>query len=309
MTHKSKIVFRLIALLCTGAAFAQESISGIWAGIGPGPQAEKEEGLPYLVMEYVDGVPIDEYCDLHKLSIDARLQLFRTVCSAVEYAHQNLIIHRDLKPGNILITQEGVTRLLDFGIAKLLSPELFHTALTTQTNWRPMTPEYASPEQVRGEPVTNTTDVYSLGVLLYELLTGHRPYRVLPDSSLELERAICNEESEKPSPAIGRTDLRTPGAGKTDVVVTAQLVGEARAIRPEQLRRCLKGDLDQIGLPVPGPLFLLAAGALAATGKLGLVPALGLAVIACVLADWVWYEMGRRRGMKVLQCRCSGLSA
>jgi len=104
-----------------------------------------EEGLPYLVMDYVDGVPIDQYCDLHKLSIDERLKLFRTVCSAVEYAHEKRIIHRDLKPANILITQDGVPRLLDFGIAKLLDPALFHTRLVTQTTWRPMTPEYASP--------------------------------------------------------------------------------------------------------------------------------------------------------------------
>ena len=113
-----------------------------------------EEGLPYLVMDYVDGMPIDQYCDVHRLSIEARLQLFRTVCSAVQYAHEQLIIHRDLKPGNILITRHGVPRLLDFGIAKMLNPEFFQTALITQTNWRPMTPEYASPEQVRGQSVT-----------------------------------------------------------------------------------------------------------------------------------------------------------
>jgi serine/threonine protein kinase len=114
-----------------------------------------EDGLPYLVMDYVEGVPIDEYCGLHQLSARSRLQLFLNVCAAVRYAHQNLVIHRDLKPGNILITKDGVPRLLDFGIAKLLNPEFLQTPLVTRTEWRPMTLEYASPEQVRGEPVTD----------------------------------------------------------------------------------------------------------------------------------------------------------
>ena len=134
-----------------------------------------EDGSPYLVMEYVEGLPIDQYCDLNKLSIDDRLRLFREVCSAVQYAHEKLVIHRDLKPGNILIAKGGVPSLLDFGIAKLLNPECFQTPLVTRTDWRPMTPEYASPEQIRGHAITTATDVYSLGVLLFDLLTGHRP--------------------------------------------------------------------------------------------------------------------------------------
>jgi len=205
-----------------------------------------DEGLPYLIMEYVEGVRIDEYCDTRRLSIAERLRLFRAVCLAVQYAHETLVIHRDLKPGNILITKEGVVRLLDFGIAKVLNPQWSPDTTLTRTDWRPMTPEYASPEQVRGSPVTKTTDIYSLGVLLYELLTGHRPYRVRHDSVLEIERYRYNEEPPKPSVAVSRIDEKASHDGSTRTVITPQLVAEARAIRPEELPRCLRGDLDTI---------------------------------------------------------------
>lgn len=203
-----------------------------------------DEGLPYLIMEYVDGVRIDEYCDTQKLAIAERLQLFRTVCMAVQYAHENLVIHRDLKPSNILITREGVVRLLDFGIAKVLNPQRSEDATLTRTDWRPMTPEYASPEQLRGAPVTKTTDIYSLGALLYELLTGHRPYRARLDSALPMHRH--DEEPEKPSAAIGSTNEKASHDGSTRTLTTPQLVAEARATRPEELRHCLRGDLDTI---------------------------------------------------------------
>jgi len=205
-----------------------------------------EEGLPYLIMEYVEGVRIDEYCDTHRLSIRERLQLFRAVCQAVQYAHETLVIHRDLKPSNILINKEGVVRLLDFGIAKVLDPQWFPDSTLTRTDWRPMTPEYASPEQVRGAPVAKTTDIYSLGVLLYELLTGHRPYRVRHDSALESEWHRYNEEPVKPSVAVGRIDEKVSHDGGTRTVITPQLVAEERAIRPEELPACLRGDLDTI---------------------------------------------------------------
>jgi eukaryotic-like serine/threonine-protein kinase len=205
-----------------------------------------EEGLPYLIMEYVEGVRIDEYCDTRGLPITERLQLFSAVCLAVQYAHETLVIHRDLKPSNILITKEGVVRLLDFGIAKVLNPQWSPDTTLTRTDWRPMTPEYASPEQVRGAPVTKATDIYSLGVLLYELLTGHRPYRVRPDSALEIEQHRLNEEPEKPSVAVGRIDEKVSQDGTTRTVITPQLVAEVRASRPDELPRCLRGDLDTI---------------------------------------------------------------
>jgi len=168
-----------------------------------------EDGLPYFVMEYIAGAPITEYCDSHQLSTEARLELFRQVCAAVHYAHQNLVVHRDLKPGNILVTEEGAPRLLDFGIAKVFNPELASPTLDlTAPEMRLMTPEYASPEQVRGEPITTASDIYSLGVVLYELLTGHHPYRTrnLPPS--EVIRIVCEKEPEKPSDSIADCGLR-----------------------------------------------------------------------------------------------------
>jgi serine/threonine protein kinase/tetratricopeptide (TPR) repeat protein len=206
-----------------------------------------EEGLPYLIMEYVEGLRIDEYCDTHRLSITERLQLFCAVCLAVQYAHETLVIHRDLKPSNILITRDGVVRLLDFGIAKVLNPQWSQDAAHTRTDWRPMTPEYASPEQLRGAPVTKATDIYSLGVLLYELLTGHRPHRI----GSALEQRGYDEESEKPSAAVAKMDEEAAPDDTTRV--TSPLVAEVRAIRREELPRRLRGDLDTIVMKAMRP--------------------------------------------------------
>ena len=157
------------------------------------------DGRPYLILEYVDGLPITAYADRTGLSTEARLRLFLVVASAVAYAHRNLVVHRDLKPGNILVTEGGVPKLLDFGIAKLLTPDLEGDLTATLVAQRVLTPEYASPEQVRGEPVTTLSDVYSLGVVLFELLTGRRPLRVTSGSLREMERVVAEEEPPSPS--------------------------------------------------------------------------------------------------------------
>jgi non-specific serine/threonine protein kinase/serine/threonine-protein kinase len=207
-----------------------------------------EDGFPYLVMEYVEGLPIDRWCDTHSLSVRERLLLFRSVCSAVHFAHQSLVVHRDLKPANILVTAQGVPKLLDFGIAKLLNPHLAPEAhLATQVEARVMTPEYASPEQIRGEPVTTASDVYSLGVLLYELLTGHRPIRLASRNLTEIARAVSEEEPTRPSTVIER-EVETPRGDGTTRRLTPDSVSRTREGSPERLRRRLAGDLDNIVL-------------------------------------------------------------
>lgn len=162
-----------------------------------------DDGLPYLVMEYVEGEHIDNYCNRRSLTIRQRLELFRDVCSAVRAAHQHAVIHRDLKPSNILVTSEGVVKLIDFGIAKLVAPELSgETATPTRTELRPLTPDYASPEQLRGDSITTATDVYSLGVVLYELLAGRRPFQLSNATIAEWSELLPQQEPSKPSMAV-----------------------------------------------------------------------------------------------------------
>jgi serine/threonine-protein kinase len=181
------------------------------------------DGLPYFVMELVTGEPITDFCRRHRLTVTEKLKLFRKVCSAVQHAHQNLVVHRDLKPSNILITEGGEPKLLDFGIAKLLSPDPSQADTRTETAIRLMTPEYASPEQARGQVVTTATDVYSLGVVLYELLTERRPHEFRTSSPAEIERALCETQIEEPSKVVDRI-----------------------ADAPTRLARQLAGDLDNI---------------------------------------------------------------
>src|SRR5262249_40324352 len=205
-----------------------------------------DDGLPYFVMEFVDGEPITKYCQAQNLGTNARLQLFRKVCAAVQHAHQNLIVHRDLKPSNILITAGGTPKLLDFGIAKLLNPEgAGETTEETASALRLMTPEYASPEQLRGLPITTTTDVYSLGIVLYELLSGQPPFRFPSRSPHEIVRVVLTEEPVRPSSAI----THTAEARATDAsTVASDSISHSREGQLEKLRRGLVGDLDNIVL-------------------------------------------------------------
>lgn len=207
-----------------------------------------EDGLPYFTMEYVEGLPIDVYCDKHRLGVEQRLTLFLAACEAVAYAQRNLVVHRDLKPANIVVTSAGQVKLLDFGIAKVLSDDVLAVEQEhlTRTGFRVMTPGYASPEQVRGEPVTTASDVYSLGVILYELLTGRRPYDVTGESINEIEKAIVSTDPRKPSTAVvsGNGAVKTPTGGLTD----PKSLSEIRGSSPDRLSRRLSGDLDNICL-------------------------------------------------------------
>jgi serine/threonine-protein kinase len=196
-----------------------------------------DDGQPYFVMEFVDGEPLDRYCDDRQLPIDGRLELFTTVAETVHHAHRTLVVHRDLKPSNILVLEDGTPKLLDFGIAKVLGEE---APGLTRTGERWMTPEYAAPEQVTGAAITTGTDVYQLGVVLYELLTGHRPYRPEARSVYEIEQAVCEDTPTRPSTVVART------VDADDDPKTPEAVSEVRGTDPVDLQRTLRGDLDAI---------------------------------------------------------------
>lgn len=205
-----------------------------------------EDGRPYLAMEYVEGRPIDRHCDEERLPVEERLHLFRNAAEAVQHAHRNLVVHRDLKPSNIFVTPEGEVKLLDFGIAKLLDESEGVGEPLTRTGQRWLTPEYAAPEQVSGAPITTATDVYQLGVVLYELLTGRRPFERDAGSIRSIEQAVLQTEPDKPSAAVSR-DRGRPKSGGT-LPTDPALVSEVRRTHPDRLRRTLQGDLDTIVL-------------------------------------------------------------
>jgi eukaryotic-like serine/threonine-protein kinase len=193
-----------------------------------------DDGRPWFAMEYIEGMSISDWCDKQRLSIDERLRLFEQVCRTVQFAHARLVVHRDLKPANILVAVDGTVKLLDFGIAKLIGESASETTALTVIGMRAMTPEYAAPEQVRGEAVSVATDVYALGLILYELLAGCRPYQEQTGSLEQLNRAICETRPSLPSAAVSGMD--------------AERVAEVRRSGPRLLRRRLRGDLDTIVL-------------------------------------------------------------
>lgn len=208
-----------------------------------------DDGYPFLAIEYIDGQPIHKYCDAQRMTTDQRLALFREVCSAVSHAHQHLIVHRDLKPGNILVTQDGRPKLLDFGIAKLIDAAAGAGSSAfpmTATAHRVFTPEYASPEQIRGQLVSTSTDVYSLGIVLYELLTGRRPFQLGGRSRHEIERTVCESVPDKPSTVISGDAVTTSTEPRQDDTPTPQMLAQLRRDEPTNLKRRIEGDLDAI---------------------------------------------------------------
>ena len=191
------------------------------------------QGQPYFAMEFVEGEPVTDYCQRHALDVKARLRLFVKICAAVQYAHQNLVVHRDIKPANVLVAADGTPKLLDFGIAKLLNPELGGQTLSPTVDVVMLTPQYASPEQLRGEVVTAASDIYSLGVLLYQLLTHQLPYPVTSSSPAEIARIVCESVPIRPSTATGPFSGTSMGPYGADSF---------------RLNRELRGDLDNIVL-------------------------------------------------------------
>ena len=220
------------------ATFDHPNIASMYEG------GTTEDDLPYFVMEYVEGQRIDSYCSRMKLSVRERLKLFLQVCAAIDFAHRHLVIHRDLKPSNVLVTTDGVVKLLDFGIAKLLAPEaVLVEGTVTATGLGPMTPRYASPEQLRGEPISTASDVYSLGVLLVKILTGRLPVELDDGSYLDLLEALESARIRPPSQVLSQAD----GTPWLQSYQAADTVGLRKGTRRQILNQ-LRGDIDRISL-------------------------------------------------------------
>lgn len=252
---------------------------------GTGP-----DGQPYVVMEYIDGIPVDDYCREHSLPVRERLRLFLQVCDAVAYAHRNLIIHRDIKPANVLVTAGGTAKLLDFGISRLISPdaEVRGTSLT-QTNERLLTPDFASPEQILGQPLAITTDIYSLGVLLYVLLSESHPQERARASQLDLQLAICQTDPEKPSTAASRRRSEPRAgriAGDLDKITLQALQKEpARRYQTcEAFMEDIRRHLDGYPVLAVGDDWRYRAGKFLRRNKLAAAAAAAILLLA---AGWV----------------------
>ncbi|MGI8787429.1 MAG: protein kinase domain-containing protein [Pyrinomonadaceae bacterium] len=223
-----------------------------------------DDKIPYLAMEYVEGLPIDDFCNKHKLNLEQRLDLFREVCAAVNFAHRNLIVHRDLKPSNILVNEDGVPKLLDFGISKILSTEFEQLNVATVTKMGAMTPSYASPEQLQNKSVTTATDIYSLGVVLYELLSGHRPFETKEDDLKEIYKAVIEIDPPPPSVLVetvsrnfkeitdAETQIKSPENAKSEIDKPHRTeANKMRLTHPQTVNlssNSLRGDLDNIVL-------------------------------------------------------------
>ena len=255
-------------------------------------------GEPYFVMEYVEGEPLLSYCETRGLTTRERLRLFQDVCAAVQYAHQNLVVHRDLKPGNILVTPDGQAKLLDFGIAKMLDPGTARTGPETSTLYRMLTPDYASPEQVRGQPVTTASDVYALGVVLYELVSGRRPYHVQNPEPAELLRLVCDEDPDKPSTVAAARDV----SGDVDAIVM-------KAMRKEPQLRYLSAEAlsEDIARYLQGRPVLARrgtsgyrAGKFVRRHRFGVAAA---AVILLALAGGLWATLREARRAREAEAR------
>ncbi len=247
-----------------------------------------DDALPFFVMEYVEGIPVDRYCEEHDLPLRRRLELFRRICAAVHFAHQNLVVHRDLKPNNILITADGVPKLLDFGIGKIL--EAAPGAVDTHTGQAPMTPDYASPEQLRGEAITTASDVYSLGVLLYRLVSGQPPYRLAEGGPAQWADTVCNREPTKPSSAVrssgGQWQRRLEGDIDAIVLKAMRKEPRERYASALQLADDIERHLADQPVAAHPATWTYRAGKLIRRNKLGLAVALlvvGFAVAATVL--------------------------
>ena len=222
------------------AALEHPNIARIYDG------GATEEGWPYFVMEYVNGKPIDVWCNERRLNSSERIRLLQTVCAAVHYAHRHSVIHRDLKPANIFVAEDGAVKLLDFGIANLVrTDEDEKTAMATRTGARMMTPEYASPEQIRAEETTPLTDVYSLGVILYELLTGRKPYRLKSRVLHEIARVVCEEPARRASSSV-TDNYDLPSSDGTTKSIAPGFLSADREGTPVDLQRRLAGDVDSI---------------------------------------------------------------